>query len=517
MDKIQQKFTHEFLNRTRVITVQDLTMLSRLDPRISTFHAEIIAEALMQVGQAALHTELTFEEVKSSLPLRLWKWLTGDKDRIRINVKMGDFEVIHFYSKNRLHAEHTLKMAHYLNAIAQANKRTDKASAIKSAQVFIRNSIRHASDRKWLFDLIEKVSKEGKRLEKAPLFTAEVQRLGEILDRMQKGERIFDHEKFTLDDLAKLLELEKAPRDYQPRHLKKVMDALRDLVQKNTPLQSGDIGLTDIDKKNILDSQDLNRLERLFKSVLKSPYLHAQTFIRGKIHHIVQEYRESEANIKLQAQCVFLRIHPEELLEKDPQIEAALRKQYGDNYRSKMDAMYRKIQDSLHDMLSADSPAKKGKYARVKNSFKHMMKTGLAHWFFPLQKRLRKSRTEFEAAHTRVYGEKSIKKAKYHCTEFVAEITIAALSELDRELRNELGEEFANRPIIRLPFSERERVRFLGPARLIEELKKRGAITQVPPNPVLVELLKQNDLDWSDPALFSGLISRPSPVIGQNK
>jgi hypothetical protein len=144
-----------------------------------------------------------------------------------------------------------------------------------------------------------------------------------------------------------------------------------------------------------------------------------------------------------------------------------------------------------------------------------MMKTGLAHWFYPIQKRVRGSTKEFEAAHVRIFGKETLQKAKYHCTEFVADITLATLFELDKQLRAELGAEFANTPIIQFPFSERERVRFLDPARLITELKKCGAITQVPPNPVLVELLKQEDLDWSDPKLFAGLISRPSPKINK--
>lgn len=519
MSKIQQKFDHEYLNQTRTVTVQDLTMLSHIDPRVNTLQLKVIIHSLQSQDPTALNTPLIIEEKRSALPVRILKWLSGSKNRIKISVKMGNAEIIHFYAKNRSQAERNLKLAHYLNTIVQSGTRKDKEAAIKSAEVFVRSAVHLPKERNQLLKLIQSEAGEilHTRIADEPHYSAEVRHLESVLAHIKNGDRLFEHEKFNLEELAQLLYLEKAPKEFQPKNLKKVLDELRSLVDKHTLLQNGDIGLTDIDKKNKLDQEELNSLERLFKILLHSPYIHSQMFIKGKIHHVVKEYRASEVNLKLQAQCVFLRVHPEELLNENPKIIDALKKKYGANYRAAIDAKFRKIQDDLHNRLSDDKNIKGGgRFTKVKNKYRYMIKTGLAHWIKPLQKRLRKSTKDIEAAHLRVYGEEPLKKAKYHCTEFVAEVTLASLFELEKQMQRELGEEFSETPIIQFPFSERERVRFLDPARLIAELKKSGAISQVPANPVLVELLKQEDLDWSDPDLFSGLISRPSPKIIKN-
>lgn len=522
MNKIERSSFHH-LNQSGKISIQDLTMLSRLNPRINTLKVEQLANSLKHLDQDTQKLPLLFEAKKSSLPVRFWKWLTGDKNRLKIIVKRGDEELLHFFAKSVSQAKREIKIAHLLNAIAQSVSRKEKQVTIHAAEAYIRRHFHNDHYRKNLLQIIQKVTaealkemkpEEGKKNE--PLMSHEVQHLEALLERIKTGESNFEHEKITLSDLAKLLELEKAPQEIQPKNLKKTLDELRKLVKEQTLLQNGDIGLTDIDKKNILDGEEINRLERLFKTVLQTPYLHAQMFIKGKIHHIVQDYRESEASLKLQAQCAFLRIHPEELLNDNLTLIEALKKKYGDNYRAAIEAKFRTIQESLHNTLSEPAQGKgEGRFTKVRNSFKHMMKTGLAHWFYPLQKRVRRSTKEFETAHIRVYGKAPLQKAKYHCTEFVAEVTLATLFELDKQLKSELGAEFADTPIIRFPFSERERVRFLDPARLISELKKCGAITQVPPNPVLVELFKQQDLNWGDPELFSGLVSRPASLKNQ--
>lgn len=523
MDGINKQTSFDHLNQSRKISIQDLTMLSRLNPRINTIRVEQLAIGLKQHDQADQNLPLVFEAKKSNLPVRIWKWMTGDKNRLKISVKQGEVEVFHFYAKNASEAKRQLKIAHYLNKILQCNSREEKHDAIHAAQVYIRNHFHKEHERTKHFQVIEKVAAEvihdkkpEEKRQNEPLMSQEVRQLETLLLRIKNGEQNFEHEKISLMDLAKLLETEKAPKELQPKNLKMALDELRYLIEKHTPLQNGDIGITDIDKKNILDTDEINCLEKLFKTVLESPYLHAQMYLKGKIHHVVSDLRESEASIKLQAQCAFLRIHPENLLNQNPQLITALKNKYSDNYQAAIDAKFRKIQESLHNRLSESGKGKgDGRFAKVRNNYRHMMKTGIAHWFWPLQKRVRRSTKEFEAAHVRVYGKEPLRKAKYHCTEFVAEITLAALFELEKQLKNELGDEFANTPIIHYPFSERERVRFLDPARLITELKKCGAITQVPPNPVLVELLKQEDLNWSDPDLFSGLVSRPNPKINK--
>lgn len=486
-------------------------MLSRLDPRINTIRAQQFASQIKDTNQT-----LSIEVKKLSLPSRIFKHLTGSKERLKISVKIGKTEVIQFNVKNRSQAERHLHMAHYLNEIAQASAQSEKEVAIKAAQIYVRNNIHKAGERKKLFQLIHASAGSVLHVIKGdePLQSPEARHLESILIRIKKGERIQDFEKLSLEDLAQLLALEKAPTEEQPANLKKILDELRSLVDKNTNLQNGDIGLTDIDKKNKLDQQELNLIEKVFKKVLHSSFLHAQVFIKGKIHHVVKEYRTNEATIKLQTQCAFLRVHPEELIEENAKLVSALKEKYGVNYQAAIDAKFRNIQEELHEKITDSKKLiSGGRFFKVKNSFRHMMKTGLAHWFYPMQKRVSKSTKEFEAAHVRVFGEEPLKKAKYHCTEFVAEVTLASLFELDKQLRSELGGEFAETPIIQFPFSERERIRFLDPTRLITELKKCGAITQVPQNPVLVELLKAEDLEWSDPTLFEGMVSRPSPKI----
>jgi len=185
-----------------------------------------------------------------------------------------------------------------------------------------------------------------------------------------------------------------------------------------------------------------------------------------------------------------------------------LKETYGDNWLEKVNGMYAQIERDIHDQTV-------GKFAKLRvPSFEGFIMRGLS--FLLGHKQFGKN--DFKKIHDRVYNDFYKKGSKsMMCSEFVTHTTIAALYELNEQLKKDILDkpklENIEPPpspdkqklgnikspsdpgqIVKIPF-EYENLERVHPDRLLKVLKKSGCIEEKRVTvPFLKNIIKEEEL-----------------------
>lgn len=215
--------------------------------------------------------------------------------------------------------------------------------------------------------------------------------------------------------------------------------------------------------------------------------------------HTVGGYRDEEANYTDLAYSKVYRLDTSKFVTGAALFH--LEAMWGDDWKTELDSLYREIEAKLHTTTQEQYEHVKYSHTKVIKAFKAKLK----FW-----KSKRTKERNFSKLHAKVYGKSEKKFEKdIFCSEFAGKTTIAALLELEKQLREKIREHIkADKELsgyednwrdraeggwetaLELPFSGRERLKHLHPGRLLEILKKKKCVTRVKPPGFLQRLME---------------------------
>ncbi|GAB4271514.1 MAG: hypothetical protein Tsb0018_03600 [Opitutales bacterium] len=251
---------------------------------------------------------------------------------------------------------------------------------------------------------------------------------------------------------------------------KMMSDNLKVKLAESLNLQSGDI-IQNIGKKFLsMQGSQASRAEQI--RYLASIYRHSGKvcMVDGKlsVSDVWAKYRNYEMGFTDLITSDFFRIDATKLI-KDPEMIQALKDKYGEGWEEKVNRTYRVIEQELHAL----EPEKK--YSKIRNTRNLQAKIGLTYLFKGLHKR--SSDRTYEGLHSKVmegqYGEKHTPMV---CSVFAAKTTLAALYQLNEDLKADLG---VDKDVIAMPFGPREKMHNINPDRFTEILEEAGCIDRI--------------------------------------
>ena len=200
-----------------------------------------------------------------------------------------------------------------------------------------------------------------------------------------------------------------------------------------------------------------------------------------QLSHVDGEALESRFSMSEYLYSDVYRIKIESLIPKEQQDK--LRMALGEDWLKKVYGMYGKIERDIHDgtisrFSHLTTPLHKNRDKRLMFSW---LPFGLGNKKF--------SKNDFEQIHTQVRGE-FYQKGTHEmlCSEFVAHTTIAALVELNAQLKDVVGVEAQ---MVRMPFGEHEDLRAMHPDRLVSVLKQAGCIEEEVRAPMVAAFFRE--------------------------
>lgn len=255
-------------------------------------------------------------------------------------------------------------------------------------------------------------------------------------------------------------------------------------IASETDFRSGDLSLENMSKKRAIKGTTPSLKEKLGDII--SSHQHTAKLIKRatvetspKLFHMTYwGVKEDEILSSEYLLSDFFRFEPSKLLNLNNNMINKLNKKHREGYEKYVDDLYRKIEEELahdesqgyHTDLVADA---------INNTMSTLASLipffGHSKLFSDdIEKSVHEKITQNQYAH----GAKGSKKMM--CSEFAARTTAAALIELDKRLKDELGITDPKTHVINMPFDARERFSRIHPDRLIKILQEAKCITQLP-------------------------------------
>jgi len=209
------------------------------------------------------------------------------------------------------------------------------------------------------------------------------------------------------------------------------------------------------------------------------------------LSHINPEYKSEKFELSDYLYSDVYKINVGALIPEEQKNK--LKETYGDNWLEKANGMYAKIERDIHD----DTVRRFGKLQTIQEG---QVLRGL----LGLLKHKQTEKNDFKRIHGRVYSDfYRTSDTRMLCSEFIAHTTIAALYELNEQLKKDILEvqkkkEIKSPPdpgqVVTIPF-EHENLERVHPDRLIQVLKKSGCIERYAPVPIVEDLFKKEVLE----------------------
>lgn len=257
-----------------------------------------------------------------------------------------------------------------------------------------------------------------------------------------------------------------------------IFEKLNENYQRSMIILPGSFALDDTQKKTILKNINLDILEQLAGTIITG-HSHAtrlsSTFDEKakkqniQISHINPHYKVEKFDL---LDFLYSDIYKLELskLISDPG-KKILTEKFGERWLNHLNRMFKIAERKLHDdslirlagltaltdfeMRLAVAPSLMGKY--------------LGH--------MQLSKTNFQDIHAKMYGHfYETQPTRILCSQFVAHTLIAALVEVNKELRNTLS---VDKDIIQLPISPHEKLSIMHPDRLLAALKEKDCVRRI--------------------------------------
>ena len=172
----------------------------------------------------------------------------------------------------------------------------------------------------------------------------------------------------------------------------------------------------------------------------------------------------------------FYKVNPDALI--DSKYHDQLVEKYGDNWKEVLQEKYQAIELDIN--ANKENPKFSGK--NIVWSLWRALSAGIAD-FLPGGHRRSEDR-DYGKIHGKVMeGKYNTEGTEMICSEYSAKVTIAALYELNLQIKEELGLAKDTPDIIRMPFDSRERIKRIHPDRLIQILSTEGCLEQIDRSP----------------------------------
>ena len=347
------------------------------------------------------------------------------------------------------------------------------------------------------------------------LFAPLVERLESVMAKIESGQDISADEKFTRRELGLLQKCAKLARNSEENE-KGVLARLEQLgvlerdpaLEKLQKLSNQTQMLLELAQKvfaSQIDYQDGDLVANVGRQKLEiagrkpngeeeihfrlvTPYCHGAKIFKenGKVmqSHVVGNYLQNEFTLSEELYSEVWRLDVSSLMPKE--IHDSLKDLYGDDWQTVVQKKYQAIENHIQQN-------KKGQFNDLKNPWERRISAGKADYLWGGHRR--KEERDFEKLADKMLAETAVQEERMTimiCSEFVTKTTLAALVKLNRELSQELGDHLikkgetekgeqlkVQRNVFELPYSKKERLKYVHPGRMIDLLADRRCVKQI--------------------------------------
>jgi hypothetical protein len=279
--------------------------------------------------------------------------------------------------------------------------------------------------------------------------------------------------------------LEQLYRQTQPAAT--IVSHLDNTFNQAFTMPTGAVVFDDTYKKSEIYGKELNFFEKLI-AIAVTRYGHASKGIakpssKGEevntISHINPEYKKEQFNLRNYLYSDVYAINIANLIEPDKQ--ARLKEHLGEDWLQQVEQLFSNIEREIHDMGRNDHVLADGGKTRLIQIGTVALQGGHKNWL--VRDHINDDVRDDILGKGR-WDQESRSQSRILCSEFVGKTIIAAIEELNTQLKQKLAEiEVDNVPsvIVRNPISEYEKLHVLTPQRLLSAMEKSGAIEAVDP------------------------------------
>lgn len=358
------------------------------------------------------------------------------------------------------------------------------------------------------------------------LFAPLVERLESVMAKIESGQDISADEKFTRRELGLLQKCAKLARnsgenekgvlahleplgvlgrDPALEKLQKLSNQAQMLLERAQKVFASQIDYQDGDlvanvgrqKFEIAGRKPNGEEEIHFRLV--TPYCHGAKIFKenGKVmqSHVMGNYLQNEFTLSEELYSEVWRLDVSALMPK--KIHDSLKELYGEDWQTAVQNKYQAIENHIQQN-------KQGQFNDLKNPWERRISAGKADYLWGGHRR--KEERDFEKLADKMLAETAVQEERMTimiCSEFVTKTTLAALVKLNRELSQELGDHLikkgetekgeqlkAQRNVFELPYSKKERLKYVHPGRMIDLLADRRCVKQIAKPKIIGQLLR---------------------------
>jgi len=266
--------------------------------------------------------------------------------------------------------------------------------------------------------------------------------------------------------------------------LRKTYEQIQATINRDQTYQSGDLLLTIWTRK--VKTMQGNRPPQAFSFLMSfTRYEHTAIIYRNqneesgpvgepRLSHMIREYHDSELTLEDLASSDIFRIRVAALVT-DKRIRQKLQDTLGEDWPQIVQERYCGIESTLHS-------SKQATLGGITNPLSRVMNIGTAA-IMPWT-RIRRTNMDFEGIRTSLFDGAQNEDMQMTCSEFAAKSAIAALLELDTQLKEELdlSEKISSKYctcVFVLPFHTKEKFKTMQPDRLRHLLSDHKALEKV--------------------------------------
>lgn len=311
-----------------------------------------------------------------------------------------------------------------------------------------------------------------------------------------------EDEKGVLAHLEALGVLERDPALEKLHKLSKQTEVLMERAQKvfasQIDYQDGDL-VANVGRQKLEIAGRKPNGEEEIHFRLVTPYCHGAKIFKenDKVmqSHVMGNYIQDEFTLSEELYSEVWRLDVAALMPK--KIHDSLKELYGEDWQSAVQEKYQAIENHIQKN-------KKGQFSDLKNPWDRRISAGKADYLWGGHRR--KQERDFERLADKMLAETGTHEERMTimiCSEFVTKTTLAALVKLNRELSQELGDHLikkgetdegeklkAQRNVFELPYSKKEKLKYVHPGRMIDLLVDRRCIKQIAKPKIIGQLLR---------------------------